>query len=864
MPENSLRRAVAGCHYWLATLLVLWMTWAAVALADAPVPSPSAAGRLQVLPSELVVSADHPARLVVVQQLPDGTQQDVTDQAKLTIEDASIAQCDANHTLHAAAVGETRLLATWKDLHADAPLHVTDVGLAEPRFPIEVSAVLSKAGCNLGTCHGNLHGKAGFRLSLRGDDPRLDYDSITRGAGGRRIDWFAPRQSLLLRKPSGDIAHQGGLRLPADSPGYDVLHRWLAAGAPWASAERAGDASSTAGATAADRAATPGAVRVSSLHVYPDEAWLPPAARRQQLVVVAQLADGSRRDVTRWTRFEASVLEGVSVSEDGNVAAERPVDVTVSAHYLDAQAQSRLVFLQRNNLSADAPQPSGQPIDRLVDQRLQRMRIEPAPLAAPEVFLRRLFIVVAGRLPTAEETCAFLADSVQQRRQRWVARAVTDPGYADLWALHLSDLLRNEPKTMSLEGATRWNAWLAEGFRNDRPLDAIVRDLLATVGSTYDRPPASFHRTHREPTVAAEAVGQVFLGIRMQCAQCHNHPFDVWKQDDYYGLAAYFTTLRRKQIDNAPRDKLDSHVITGDEIISLAEGPPRIRHPGLSIDVPPKPLDQPQWDADAAAADHPLQQLADWLTRDNRFFARNMANRIWYHVMGRGIVDPPDDFRGSNPPSNPELLEYLTDRLIASGFSTQAVVREILASDTFARQSVSQSTSPETLDGAAAFAGYPLRRMSAEVLLDAISDVTGVPVQHEIPGHSPRVERAVRFPAAPQEGFLKSFGKPDRLLSCECERSGDASLSQSLLLINGPDVRDRIAARPNRIDRLLDHSGDPQDWIGAMYLSALTRLPTADELRTMSAHAAQAVSDREAAEDILWALINSQEFYWIR
>ncbi len=333
-------------------------------------------------------------------------------------------------------------------------------------------------------------------------------------------------------------------------------------------------------------------------------------------------------------------------------------------------------------------------------------------------------------------------------------------------------------------------------------------------------------------------------------------------------MAAYFTTIQREQVDNKRRDELDKHIISGDEIISLSGRQPRIHHPGRSQEVQPKPLDQLGWnngdEGSGRESENPLEHLARWLTEDNRGFARNMANRVWAHVMGRGIVDPPDDFRISNPPSNPELLEYLTDRLIETGFSTRMLAREILNSDAFARQSVSQEATHEELESAAVFAGYPLRRMSAEVLLDAISDVTQVMTTMESEGKAVGLGRAVRHPGMPREGFLRVFGKPDRLLSCECERSTAASLSQSLLLINGEDVRRKLTERPNVLDAVGAESADPHQVVDALYRSVLTRLPTAEERAAMSEYLRDAADRRAAAEDVLWALLNSQEFFWIR
>lgn len=833
---------------------------------DLGVSDDSAAVALQVYPPQVTTSRNHPAHLAVSLLFADGTSRDVSHDPSLLHEFDQPQIASLAHPISPLALpqvqagsvtGSTTLHLAWGHLSTTLAVENRAASDEPILFTTHVAPVLAKAGCNMGTCHGNLHGKGGFRLSLRGDDPQFDWLSLTQLQQGRRLDPFDPSASLLLRKPSGALPHLGGVRYSESSISFTLLREWIAAGAP-------------APSSAPQE-------KVVALQTFPAEAWLPPTVRAQPLIVIATLADGSHRDVTPWARYEASIVSGVEISSDGQVAVSRPLDVGISVSYLDTKSQARLVFLEKSNVQ-EATSPNS-PIDQIINDRLQRLRIAPLSTVTDDSFLRRLFLSAAGRLPSLAEYLDYQQTPPATRRQVWIERALHDPGYADLWAMHWSDLLRNEQKVMSPEGAQRWNSWLRDQFANDLPLDEFIRQSVSTTGSTYEQPAASFHRTHRQPDTAAEALGQVFLGVRIQCARCHNHPFDHWKQDDYYGLAAYFTTIERKQIDNMPRDGLDSHVITGDEIISLSEKKPRIEHPGLSQYVSPKPLDVATWDKldDVTSPNdkQPLQALAQWLTTNNRAMARNLANRVWFHLMGRGIVDPPDDFRSSNPPSHPELLEYLTDRLIASGFSTRALSREILMSDAFARTSISQSSSPDSLDRAAVFAGYPLRRMSAEVLLDAISDATGVSSTFQIPEQKePTRGRAVTFAAIPRDGFLKTFGKPDRLLSCECERSADASLSQALQLLNGDEIRKKISKRPNRIE-LVQQSIDsqPEDnsqdlryeqFVNTLYISVLTRLPTANESAALVDHLTQSTDQRAAAEDILWALINSQEFPWIR
>ncbi len=608
---------------------------------------------------------------------------------------------------------------------------------------------------------------------------------------------------------------------------------------------------------------------LESLSVYPQNLILSPTARQQQLIVIARFADGIERDVTDYARMEPSVPTGVTIDSTGRVTAQRAVDVSVSISYLNGRAASRLVFLSDTAATWSEPAAPSR-IDQLVDDQLRRLHIQPAPMADDYTLVRRLYLATVGRLPTADEVQSFTqsTDDRPLKVERLIERLLHDRGYATAWSMRWSDLLRNEQKVMSEKGAQLWHAWMTEQIAADRPLGEFVAEMVTTLGSTYEHPPAGFHRTHRDPETAAESIGQVFLGVRLQCARCHNHPFDKWRQDDYYGLAAYFTTLERKQVDNAPKDKFDKHIISGDELISYKDkAAATIWHPGRAANVAPKPLTERQSNVspnqpDGSAA--PLDALARWLTIDNRLFARNMANRIWYHVMGVGIVDPPDDFRDSNPPSNPELLEYLTDELIRSQYSTRHLTRLILSSRAFQRQSAAEATPEQPLGGARIFAGYPMRRMTAEVLYDAISDVTDVYAQPEGATTLAECRSMAQVNVPTKAGFLQTFGKPGRLLVCECERSSDASLGQSLVLINGLETRDKIAASENRIAQLMKQPGSTADKLQSLFLTTLARMPRREETDRFVDYVTDAASPRQAWEDVLWALMNSKEFSLIR
>jgi len=834
-----------------------------IALAAAPC---AFAGELRVLPPELVVSQDYPARFVVLETSGDHAT-DVTHASdlKLSIEGIDTLRVATGAVLQLsgeAADGTTgKLTVRRQDQVLEVPIRIAIGQHLSPIFPREVAAVLGKTGCNLGTCHGNLHGKAGFRLSLRGDDPMLDYAAIVRGQGGRRLDRFEASQSLLLRKPLGQVAHQGGTRMQMDSVEARLLTEWIADGCHW------NRITGQAWPTTSENSRPD--ETLESLSVYPTNIILSHACREQQLVVTAKFADGVVRDVTSLARFEPSVVTGVTIDSHGQVKADRPVDVSISVSYLNGRSASRLIFLASDEPTWTEPRPTSR-IDELVEGQLRRMHIRPAPMADSFTLARRVYLATIGRLPTAEEVRDFCyTEQVDgSAYEALVERLLHDEGYATAWSMRWSDLLRNEQKVMSEKGAKVWHAWMTQQIADDRPLGEFVAEMIKTLGSTYEHPPAGFHRTHRDPETAAESIGQVFLGVRLQCARCHNHPFDKWRQDDYYGLAAYFTTLERKQVDNTPQDKFDKHIISGDEMIAYKEkAAPKIWHPGRASEVSPKPLTQFAYStgksnqSDDAA---PLEALATWLTVNNRLFARNMANRIWYHVMGVGIVDPPDDFRDSNPPSNPELLEYLTDELIRSQYSTRYLTRLILTSRTFQRQTAAEATPEEPLGGARVFAGYPLRRMSAEVLYDAISDVTDVYARPDGAVSLAQCRSMSQVNVPTKAGFMQTFGKPGRLLVCECERSSEASLGQSLVLVNGLETREKIAADSNRIDRLLKQSGSDADRLETLFLTTLARPPRREETDRFVDYVGKSATPRSAWEDVLWALMNSKEFSLIR
>lgn len=772
-------------------------------------------------------------QVVVTGEAPDGTTRDLTALTTYQVDPPTLAVVNPSGVVLPRQEGEGRLRVVACGSTIEVPLTVSRINERRPvSYRHDVVALLAKAGCNMGACHGNLNGKGGFRLSLRGDDPTADWLALTRDAASRRTDLMSPADSLIILKPTGQLPHEGGQRFALGSPESQVLSEWIARGA---------------------RDDLDSITRLTRLEVFPAERINGPKALDQQLVVTAEFSDGTRRDVTRLASYDVSDPTTVTVSADGRVVASGPVESTIAVRYLGGRGISRLAFLaDRPDFEWRRDLSPANVVDIHTFKKLKSLRIHPSDLSGDSVFLRRAFLDALGRLPTPEESRAFLADDRSDKRERLVDQLLTQPEFADFWALKWADLLRNEEKTMGEKGVWVFQRWLRDQIADDLPLDEFARRLLTAKGSTWSNPPANFYRTNRDPMTAAETVGQVFLGVRLQCARCHNHPFDIWTQDDYFGLAAYFANVQRKQLHNERRDMLDKHEINGDEVIYLS-GAPETVQPRTGERMEPKAPGGPK--PSLGADPDALDDLARWLTHDNPQFARNMVNRIWFHLLGRGIVEPVDDFRDSNPPSNPSLLDALTTEFVANGARLRPLVGLIMKSKTYQFSSKPNATNEED---EANFARAQVRLLHAEVLLDAINQAVGM---REPFRDAPAGMRAVQLPGARMGGpFLKTFGKPDRLLTCECERSEATTLAQAFQLINGDAVRRVLEANDNRIGRLLKDGASDQTILEQLYLAALSRAPSSAESAGVLAHVQASKDRRKGWEDACWAILNSKEF----
>jgi hypothetical protein len=691
-------------------------------------------------------------------------------------------------------------------------------------FRTDVIAALSRAGCNQGACHGSPMGKNGFRLSLRGYDPDVDFAALVRGEMGRRVDRARPDNSLFLLKGTGAVGHQGGVRFQTTDPAYQVLRRWVAEGCRDA-----------------------GPAPLVKLEVTPETLRLAADNPKQQLTVRAHFKSGEVRDVTDLAVFSVNTAGAATVSAGGFVEFQRTGEASILVRYLDHIRSARLAYVRTDpGFVFNAPEPAND-IDRHVFAKQKELQLNPAPLATDAVFLRRVYLDTIGVLPTADEARAFLDSKDPQRRSKLIDRLLERDEYAAYWALKWADVLRGSPTTISERGVHSFHRYLVKAMAEDRPMDQFARELLTGLGNTLHRPAANFYRISRTPEDSAEAFAQLFLGVRVQCAKCHNHPFEGITQTDYYGLAAYFAQVQFKGAKFGLED----------EVVYLQPGR-EVQHPTTRKKQEPVAFGSP---AGPLAVDEDRRdKLADWLTRpDNRYFAPSLVNRVWYHLLGRGIVEPVDDFRDTNPPSNPELLDALARDFAKNGYRLKPLIRTILNSRTYQLASVgAPKQSAFAADGDRYFTKAAVRMLAAEQVLDAISAATGVPEAFK--GY-PRGTRAVELAeGGVNHPFLQAFSKPVRDVSCECAREEDPSLPQMLHLLNNKGVLMKVKSAEGLLARALRDSKDDAEVVERLYLATLSRRPTTAEVEIALRHLKTLGNREQGFQDVQLALFNLGEF----
>jgi hypothetical protein len=691
-------------------------------------------------------------------------------------------------------------------------------------FRTDVIAALSHAGCSSGGCHGSPQGKNGFRLSLRGYDPDLDLYMLTRAEMGRRVDRLRPENSLFLLKGIGQVPHQGGVRLRPGEPAYRVLFRWVAEGCHDA-----------------------GPPAITRLEVFPERRRLPADNPEQQLAVRAHCKSGEVRDVTPLAVFSINDADAVSLDPAGKVRFHQTAEATVLVRYLEHFAGARLSWVRPDlKFAFRAPAPANY-IDEHVFARQREMQLVPAAVTSDAVFLRRVHLDVIGELPMPEEARDFLDSIDPKKREKLIDRLLQRDEFAYFWALKWADVMRGSTTTLSKRGVHSFHRYLVRTVAKDRPLDAFAREMLTGLGNTLHKPEASFYRVSRTPEECAETAAQLFLGVRLQCAKCHNHPFENITQTDYYGLAAYFAQVERK----------GAKFMLDDEIVCLVPGR-EVQNPQTRKKQDPVAFGAPAGKLDPE--EDRRQKLADWLTRpDNPYFAASLVNRIWYHLFGQGIVEPVDDFRATNPPSNPELLQALTADFVKNGYRLRPLLRTILASKTYQLSSVAPTQSAFAARSDRYFTHTRIKMLSAEQVLDAVSAATGVP--ERFPGF-PLGTRAIELPEGGiKHPFLQAFARPVRDVTCECAREEDPSLPQMLHLLNNAGLLAKLKSPENRIAGWLAKEREPKRLIENVYLATLARRPTTAEVAIVERHVAGVKGDMgKAMRDLQFALMNSSEF----
>ncbi|HUF61102.1 MAG TPA: DUF1549 domain-containing protein [Verrucomicrobiales bacterium] len=779
---------------------------------------------------------DSSQQLVATLESADGSVSDATRSVSYSAEPSGIVMITPDGRATPVGNGETVVRVSLGEHQAEARLEVKQAETPlRINFPNEVVPVFTKYGCNGGGCHGKSAGQNGFRLSLLGFEPQEDFEHLVKEARGRRIFPASPRYSLLLRKATGELPHGGGSRLGEETPEYLTLLRWIEQGTPY------GETSDPV---------------VQRVEVYPRERILP-AGAEQQLQVTAFYSDGTARDTSRVAQYESNQKEMAEVSGTGLVAlGQIPGDAAIMIRFQEFVDVFR-VTIPLGAPVESLPEPRSF-VDELVFEKLRTLGLPPSGLCDDATFLRRVSMDITGKAPALEETRAFLADGSPGKRTALVDRLLESTAYADYFANKWSAILRNKRRDDKYQrGTFAFHAWLRENLDANEPFDRLITQLVAASGEAGRNPAVNWFRAVDKREEQLQDVAQVFMGVRLQCAQCHHHPFEKWSQRDYHGFAAFFSQIGRKP-----------GLQPGEQLVFHQYGKASVRNPKTNEDLPPMPLGDAPLELEPEM--DPRLALAEWMTApDNPFFSRMLVNRYWKHFLGRGLVEPEDDIRLTNPPTNPKLLDALAEHFTESGFDLKGLVRTICTSATYQLEALPNQYNAGDRQNYSRF--FP-RRLPAEALLDAVDALTGVPTPFS---GQPAGVRAVQLPDDrfnADSYFLTVFGRPEMDSACECERTNDANLAQSLHLLNSKAIQDKLS-HPQGVAAV--YAADPrsdEEKVRELYLRAFARLPSGDEARVALqylerkkqevANSGEAgVSYRQIAyEDMVWALINTKEF----
>jgi hypothetical protein len=765
--------------------------------------------------------------VIVIARFKDATTHDITRQSKLTLADRSLATLTGTSLLPKKD-GSTSLKIEYRGLATEVPVVVKDAEKPRPiSFQLDVMPVLTAAGCNTGSCHGSARGQDGFHLSLFGFDPQGDHFRLTTEMAGRRVNLAVPEESLLITKALGSVPHTGGKLMKKDSPFYDTLVNWIRGGAKFDEGEIA---------------------KPVSIDVQPKQLVLTGPDLRIPLSVRAVYSDGTDRDVTTLSRFSTSNDNSVAIkANEGTAASKNRGEAFLLARFHTFTEGSQAIVVPAD---LKYTRPEVRPfnyVDNHVLEKLNKLRIVPSELADDESFLRRVFLDVIGLPPTPEERAKFLADTREDKRGALVDDLLGRKEFTEMWVMKWAELMQirtfnDGPKQVSYKAALNYYQWLRERIAGNVPFNKLVQELLSAEGGTFSSPATNFFQIEQDTLKLTENVAQVFMGTRIQCAQCHNHPFDRWTMDDYYSFAAFFAQVKRKPAED-PRER-----------IVYDEGG-EIQNPVTKKNMSPKFLGSPTPDLGKQSR---RLAVADWLASpENPWFAKNVVNIVWAHFNGVGIVDPVDDVRVSNPPSNPELLDALAGKFVSYNYDFKKLVRDICTSRTY---QLSTRTNETNVTDTRNFSHAMIRRVRAEVLLDCISQVTATPNKFK---GLPLGARAVQIADGNTSNyFLTTFGRATRATVCSCEVKMEPNLSQALHLLNGDTTQQRVR-QGKKVETLLSEKKPPAEIIDSLYLTVLSRPPTDMEKEKLVSAVAEQKDPalvRETLEDIFWALLNSKEF----
>jgi hypothetical protein len=800
-------------------------------------PAPREMQSLTAAPGTITLkSLDDSRQLILTATLNGGRLRDLTGNVRYQVANPAVARVSGAGRVVPVSNGKTSITASHGEKSVTIAVQTENCDVNLPiNFTNQVVPIFTKLGCNGGGCHGKSGGQNGFALSLLGFVPELDFQTLVKEDRGRRLFPAAPEHSLLLLKATGMMAHGGGKRMAADSDEYKLIRRWIASGTPFGK---------------------PQDPVVTKISVFPEHRILT-RNNRQQFAVLAHYSNGAVEDVTQRAQYESNDQEVAIV--DG-AALVRTLEMSGEAAIMARYQAQVAVFRATVPLGAKIPQYRWEPktvVDRFTHKKWQELGIVPSELCSDEQFLRRATLDITGTLPTPADIRAFLADKRPDKRERLIDDLLERPEYSYYFANKWADILKVKRTSQpgSAKGTFAFHDWIRQAIASDKPYDQFTRDILAATGDPTQSPPTMWYTQLQNPEQFVDDVAQVFLGQRLACAQCHHHPYEKWSQDDYWGLAAFFGRVGRKNLQElggfANQQSMVQvvYIAPGGGVTNKRTGQPAVMAP---LAGPP---------AQVEADEDPRHALVDWMVdAKNPFFARAVANRYWAHFFGRGIVDPLDDMRVTNPPSNPELLDALAKDLVDHGFGLKQLIRTICKSRTYQLSAVPNAFNKHDKQAYARF--YP-RRMSAEVLYDAVNQVTASPSAFGgLPEdrHAPR--RAIMLPDESYNSyFLDVFGRPQRISACECERVSEANLAQALHLLNSDEVQSKLARAGGRADLLAKDPRPDAEKIEDLFLWAVGRRPAADHLRLAMAHLSRhAQNKKQAYENILWALINTKEF----